>query len=84
MIIQSVKVFLLYKCKKNNVASYRFLPGEGLQAAILTAIEVRFPALTKQAQTRVTQITDVTQLLHLIEQLMIISDEESARTLLTL
>jgi len=57
---------------------------EGLQAAILTVIETRFPGLTKQAQGRVAQMTDVNNLHHLLQQLLNASDEMTARVLLGL
>ncbi len=55
-----------------------------LQEAILTIIEARFPALTKQAQRRIALIRDANNLRELFRQLLGASDEVVARRVLSL
>jgi len=50
---------------------------------ILTVVKMRFPSLTKQAQQRVTQVTNVDGLRKLFEQLMSASDEKTVSVLFT-
>ncbi len=51
---------------------------------ILTIIEARFPALLELAQQRVKTLTNVDELTALLRQVLAVSDEEAARSLLTL
>ncbi|SRR6266487_1493288 len=56
---------------------------EGLQGSILTIIETRFPALLGLAQQRVKALTNVDELTALLRQMLAVSNEEAARSLLT-
>ncbi|HEY5002365.1 MAG TPA: hypothetical protein VII61_04395 [Ktedonobacteraceae bacterium] len=56
---------------------------KALRETILTVVKMRFPSLTKQAQQRVTQVTNVDGLRKLFEQLMSASDEKTVSVLFT-
>ncbi len=56
---------------------------EGLQGSILTIIETRFPTLAGLGQQRVRALTKVDELTTLLRQLLVVNDEETARSLLT-
>ena len=56
---------------------------KGLLRSILTLIETRFPALKWLGRQRVKALTDVDELTTLLKQLLVASDEEDARSLLT-
>ena len=55
----------------------------GLRISILAIIESRFPALVGLAKQRVRALTKVDELTALLRQLLTVSDEEAARSLLT-
>ncbi len=57
---------------------------EGMQETILTFVEARFPALTKQARQRISQMRDADELRNLFGQLISISDEVKARELFSI
>jgi hypothetical protein len=54
---------------------------KGLQGSIL--IETRFPALIGLGRQRVKALTKADELNDLLKQLLLVSDEEAARSLLT-
>ena len=56
---------------------------KSLRMTILMYVKARFPSLTKQAQQRVTQVTNVDDLRKLFEQLMSASDEKTVNVLFT-
>jgi predicted transposase YdaD len=56
---------------------------KGLQGSILILIETRFPALVGLGRQRVKALTKADELNELLKQLLLVSDEEDARSLLT-
>jgi hypothetical protein len=56
---------------------------KGLQSSILTLIETRFPDLTGLGRQRVKALTKADELNDLLKQLLLVADEEAARSLLT-
>lgn len=57
---------------------------KGLQLSVLTIIETRFPALKGLGRQRVKALKNADELNELLKQLLLVSDEEAARSLLTL
>ena len=57
---------------------------QGLQRSVLKILKKRFPSLVDAAQQRVVAITDQDELDQLIDQLLVVTDEVEARTLLKL